>query len=81
MTHLSFELAGRIRGSVKQWFDSRMHECVHCCQCDAAVTPWDSYCQICGQKDPARHSASAAVYLVLGFVLLATVLSFLILVF
>jgi hypothetical protein len=75
MTHLSSELAGRIRGSIKQWFHSRMHECVHCCQCGGAITPWDSCCQVCGQKDPARLSASAAVYLVVGFVLLAIVLS------
>ncbi len=81
MTHLSSELAGRIRGSIKQWFHSRMYEFVHCCQCGGAVRPRDSYCQICGQKDPARLSASAAVYLVLGFGLLAIFLSFLILVF
>jgi hypothetical protein len=79
MTHLGSELAGRVRGSIKQWFHSRMHECVHCCQCGGAVTPLDSCCQVCGQKDPSRLTASAAMYLVLGFVLLTIVLSFFIL--
>ena len=78
MTHLSSDLAGRIRGSIKEWYHSRMHECVHCCQCGGAVTPWDTYCQVCGQKDPARLTPSAAMYLVLGFVLAAIVLPFLI---
>lgn len=78
MTHLSSEFAGRIRGSIKQWLHSRIHECHHCCQCEAAVTPWDTYCPICGQKDPARHSASAALQLVLGFMLLAMIIWFLI---
>jgi hypothetical protein len=81
MTHLSFELAGRIRDVIKQWLLRRMHECVHCCQCEGAVTPWDSFCPICGQRNPARLSSSAAVYLVLGFVMLAIVVPALILAF
>jgi hypothetical protein len=77
MTYLSSDLAGRVRAFIMQWFHSRRHECVHCCQCGGAVTPWDSCCQVCDQKDPARLSASAAMYLVLGFVLAAIVLPFL----
>jgi hypothetical protein len=72
MTQLA---AGRIRASINQWLHSRLHECAHCCQCDGPVTLWDSYCPICGQKDPARHSKSAAVQLLLGFMLVAIVLS------
>ena len=75
MTHLSFELVGRIRNSIKKWFHNRMHEWAHCRQCEGVVKPWDSFCPICGQRNPARLSASAAVYLVLGFALLALVLS------
>jgi hypothetical protein len=81
MTHLSSEWAGRIRRSIKQWFQNRLQECVHCSQCSGAVTPWDSHCPICGQQDPARLSPSAGVYLVLGFVLLAVVVSSIILIF
>jgi hypothetical protein len=67
--------------SIKQWFHERLHECVRCCECESAVTPWDSHCPTCGQENPARVSASAAAYLVLGFVFLAFILSFLILAF
>ena len=81
MSHSSFEWAGRIRTCVQQWFQRRMDECVHCRQCDSLVTPWESYCPKCGQRDPARVSPSAAVYPVLGFALLAMVLSALILTF
>ena len=78
MTHLSSEFAGRIRSSVKQWFQNRMQECVHCRQCKGAVTPWDPYCPNCGQTDPVRIASSAVAYLVIGFVLLTVVLSSLI---
>ena len=81
MTHLNYKLAGRIRSSIKRWFHSRMHECVRCRHCEGAVRPWDSYCPTCGQSDPAKLAASAVVYLVLGFVFLAMVLSYLILAF
>ena len=81
MTHLSIELANRIRGSIKRWFYSRMHESMHCCQCGGAVTPWDSYCPTCGQGNPVRFSASAAIYLVLAFGLLAMIISSVILAF
>jgi hypothetical protein len=74
MTQLCSESARRVRASVGHWFADRIHECAHCCQCDAHVTIWDSYCPICGQKDPARHSKSAAVQLLLGCILLAIVL-------
>ena len=79
MTRLSCALAGRIRGSIQQWFRSRMYECVHCWQCDGDVTPWDTCCPICGQRNPVRLSPSAGVSLVLGFLVLAIVLSALVL--
>jgi uncharacterized OB-fold protein len=69
MTHS--ELAGRIRGSVKQWLHDRLQECLHCSECGAAVTPWDSHCPQCGQENPARVSASAAIGLVIGTLCLA----------
>jgi hypothetical protein len=75
MNHLSSELTGRMRASIKQWFQKRLQECVRCCHCDGTVTPWDSHCPVCGQKDPVRVSKSAVVYLLFGFVLLAAVLS------
>lgn len=78
MTHSSSELAGRIRSSVKEWFHCRMQECVRCCECGGAVSPWDSHCPTCGQENPARVSASAVVFLVLGFALLSLTLSSLI---
>jgi hypothetical protein len=81
MTHSRLEWAGRIRTAVPQWFQRRLDECVHCRQCESVVTPWESYCPNCGQGDPARLSPSAAVYLVLGFALLAIVVSSLILIF
>lgn len=67
MTHSSCELAGRIRSSITRWFHCRMQECVRCCSCGNAVTPWDSCCPSCGQADPSRVSSSVGVYLVLGF--------------
>jgi predicted amidophosphoribosyltransferase len=69
----------RIRSSTKQWFTDRLRESVHCSECESAVTPWDSHCPNCGQESPARVSASVAVYMVLGFVFLAGILSFLVL--
>jgi len=68
------ELVGRVRTSIKQWFHDRLRECVRCCDCESAVTPWDSHCPSCGLENPARVSASAVVYLVLGFVLLTMIL-------
>lgn len=75
MNHQCYESAGRIRASLRLWFTNRMHECAHCCQCDGRVTLWDSYCPICGQKDPARHSKSVALQLLAGFILLTIALS------
>jgi len=79
MTHSSSALTGHIRDTIKQWFHNRMQECVRCCECQSAVSPWDSHCPRCGQQNPARVSPSAAVYLVLGFALLALILSSIIL--
>jgi hypothetical protein len=74
MTQLCSASTRRIRASIRQWFTNRKRECAHCCQCDAPVTIWDSYCPICGQRDPARHSTSVAVQLILGLILLTIVL-------
>jgi len=79
MTHLSSEMAGRIRGSVKQWWQCRMHECRHCCQCDCLVTASDSFCPNCGQRNPARLALSAVLYPVFGIGLTAAAVWMLIL--
>ena len=81
MNHSGSEQAGREMGPVRLWFHRRIQECVRCAQCDAAVSPWDSHCPRCGQENPARVSASAAVYLVIGFVVLAVTFSGLIFAF
>lgn len=75
MSHLSSQLAGRIRSSFGHWCRSRVDECVHCYQCASPVRPWDSHCPNCGQVDPSRMSASAAAYVVLTFLILAFTLS------
>ena len=75
MAHSSWELASRFRNCIRQWLQSRMQECVHCCECDNPVKPWDTVCPNCGQEGPSRLSASTSVYLVLGLVLLALTLS------
>jgi len=75
MSNSSSALAGRVRHFVRQWFGDRMRECIHCCECENTVTPWDSHCPRCGQENPARVSPLAAVYLVLAFALLALILS------
>jgi hypothetical protein len=79
MTH--WELAGRAGASARQWFHERLEECVHCRECNGAVTPWDLRCPHCGQEHPAKVSTSAAVYLVIGasclvFVLLLVTAAF-----
>ena len=66
MTHSSYEITGRILSALKHWFHSRMRECVRCIQCENAVTPWASHCPTCGQKNPARVSGSAGIYLAIG---------------
>lgn len=81
MTHFGFALAVRIRGSIQDWLHHRWHESVHCWQCQGAVTPWDTYCPVCGQRNPARLSKSVAVLLGLGFLFLAIGLSAVILSF
>jgi predicted amidophosphoribosyltransferase len=81
MTHSRAERIDRFRGSIQRWFQSRVQESVHCCQCQSPVSPWDTHCPTCGQANPARVSPSAAVYIVVAFVLLALVLSSLVLAF
>jgi len=71
MTLRHSELAGQIRGTVKQWFECRKYECVHCYQCDSVVHPSDAYCPNCGQHNPARLAASAMVIPIAAMVLLA----------
>jgi hypothetical protein len=50
---------------------SRLQECVHCRECESAVEPFASHCPRCGQANPAKVSASAAVYPALGGILVA----------
>jgi hypothetical protein len=72
MTGASSKLADRIRSSIVA---SRMQECVRCCECGNAITPWETCCPSCGQADPSRMSSSVGVYLVLGFLFLASAIS------
>jgi hypothetical protein len=71
MTHTSFNLVVRLRASVWHWFKERIQECVRCTGCDGAVFPFVSYCPTCGQANPTQVSTSAAICLVLGFLVLA----------
>jgi hypothetical protein len=45
---------------------SRLQECVHCRECNSEVTPFASHCPRCGQANPAKVSASAAIYPAFG---------------
>ena len=76
MTHSDQDAVVRIVSSMKHWFQNRIQECTHCSECMNAIRPWASYCPICGQANPARMSATAGIYLVLGFVLLTSTLLF-----
>jgi uncharacterized OB-fold protein len=75
---MSQHSSSRVRHWVERWFTRRIEECVHCSDCGHAVTPWTSRCQHCGQANPAKVSLSAAVVLAIGFVLLATIGSYLV---
>jgi hypothetical protein len=75
MIRSSGAIARRATDSIKRWFHSRLQECRRCSQCEGEITPWASYCPTCGQANPAKVSASAGVYLTLGIVSLALVLT------
>jgi hypothetical protein len=62
MTQSSSGLMWRVRSSIKHWMHSRLEECVHCRGCDSEVTPFVSHCPKCGQANPAKVSATAAIY-------------------
>jgi hypothetical protein len=62
MTHSSSGLMYRVRNSVEQWMHCRLQECVHCRECQSEIPPLATYCPKCGQADPAKVSASAAIY-------------------
>jgi hypothetical protein len=70
-----------VRDSIRQWFNNRVQECFHCSQCDARVTPFATHCPNCGQTNPAKVSTSAVVGMIIGFVVVTLLLSFLIIVF
>jgi hypothetical protein len=75
MTHSNHDAVGRFVSSMKRWFQLRLQECIRCSECENAVRPWTSHCPTCGQANPARVSATAGIYLTLGFVLLTLTLS------
>lgn len=62
MTQSSSGLMHRVRGSVKQWMHNRLQECVHCRECESEIPAFAPYCPKCGQANPAKVSATAAVY-------------------
>jgi hypothetical protein len=81
MSHSDHDAAGRIVSSMMHWFHSRIQECIRCSACENAIRPWASHCPICGQANPARVSPTASIYLVLGFVLLTSTMSAVIMAF
>jgi uncharacterized OB-fold protein len=80
-SHSRSGLPDRIRSSVRHWFQDRLQESIHCAGCDSVIFPFVSYCPKCGQANPTTVSVSVAVYLVIAFVFLAIILSFLTIVF
>jgi hypothetical protein len=66
MTSSSSGLWWRVRSRVEQWVHSRLDECVHCRECDSEVKPFASHCPKCGQANPAKVSATAAIYPAFG---------------
>ena len=70
MTSSSSGLLLRVRNSVEQWVHSRLQECVHCRECKSQVKPFETHCPICGQANPAKVSATAAIYPAIVSVLL-----------
>lgn len=75
MTGAVSEVFQRVRCFIGHSIHHHAEKCFHCCECEKAVSPWDPYCPHCGQADPSRVSKTAVVYLVIGFVLVALVLS------
>jgi hypothetical protein len=57
---------------------NRLQECVHCRECQSEITPFVTHCPKCGQPDPAKVSATAALYpaIVGVFLTLAMLLAF-----
>jgi hypothetical protein len=45
---------------------NRLQECVHCRECQSEVEPFASHCPRCGQANPAKVSATAAIYPAFG---------------
>jgi hypothetical protein len=62
MTSSSAGLMVRVRTTVEHWMHNRLQECVHCRECQSEIPPFAPYCPKCGQADPAKVSATAAVY-------------------
>jgi hypothetical protein len=62
MTSSSAGLMYRVRNTVEHWMHNRLQECVHCRECESEIPPFATYCPKCGQADPAKVSATAAVY-------------------
>jgi predicted amidophosphoribosyltransferase len=76
MTYPISGVPGRIGDFVMRWIQSRIQECRHCSECGDEVTPFTTFCPRCGQENPAKVSRSAVLCLVLGFVSLTLLLSF-----
>ena len=61
MTDSSSGLMYRVRTSVEQWMHNRWQECIHCRECDSQIKPFATHCPTCGQANPAKVSATAAI--------------------
>ena len=71
----------RFRTSVQRWLQNRWQECIQCNECQAPIAPFAALCPVCGQAKPAKVSTYAGVYLAIGCVALAGIVSLAIKVF
>ena len=78
MTDSSSGLMYRVRTSVEQWMHNRWQECIHCRECDSQIKPFATHGPTCGQANPAKVSATAAIYpaIVSVFLLIALLAAF-----
>jgi len=76
MTCSSSGFLYRVRNCARHWLHSRLQECVHCRDCGSDITPFASHCPKCGQGNPAKVSATAAVYpAIVGVLLMIALLA------
>jgi hypothetical protein len=75
MSQSNQDALDRFISSMEHWLRIRVQECMRCSACKHSVKPWASTCRNCGQANPARVSATAGIFLALGFAILTLTLS------